>query len=155
VRWFAVALAGCHAAPLQCPRDTVIVVDTDRHRMGLCESGKLVRELPVALGEGGVGKHREGDRRTPRGSYPLGEPRPSAKFHVFVPIGYPTTDQRALGMSGTDIGIHGPSRKRKWLGSWSSWTDWTYGCIALATDDAIDGVVDWIEAYHPRGIEIE
>ncbi len=146
---------GGHAGPPRCPRDPAIVVDTTRHVLGLCEAGHVVRELPVALGGGGVGKRREGDRKTPLGSYALGAPRVSAKFHLFVPIGYPTRDQAARGLTGGDIGVHGPSRRASWLGRLRNWFDWTDGCIAVACDGVIDELASWIERVHARQIRID
>jgi murein L,D-transpeptidase YafK len=152
-------LASCasvHASPLVCPHDdAAIVIDTDGHRMGLCETGKLVRDLPVAIGGGGVDKQREGDRKTPLGSYPLDPPRESRKFHKFIAVGYPTREQRAEGRTGGDIGIHGPSRKHSWLGRFRNLVDWTDGCIAVATDEVIDQVAAWAVAKGPNRVVIQ
>jgi murein L,D-transpeptidase YafK len=149
-----ILLVGC-ARPMQCPIDTAIVVDTASHRMALCEGGVVAAQLSVAIGGGGVDKQHEGDRKTPRGSYPLGPPRSSAKFNTFVPVGYPTPAQRSAGRTGGDIGIHGPSRKRAWLGRLRNWVDWTDGCIAVATDDAIDKVARWIARAKPKRVQID
>jgi len=144
-----------HASP-SCPRDpAAIVVDTREHRMTLCEVGVAVRDLPVAIGSGGVDKQREGDRKTPLGSYSLASPQLSDKFHKFLLIGYPTADQRARGKTGGDVGLHGPSRKHDWLGRLRNWLDWTDGCIAVATDEAIDQVARWVTEKHARRIVIE
>jgi len=70
-----------------------IVVDTKAHRLALCEDGKSVETFDVRLGRNGVGKTREGDGKTPLGRYLLGEPRGSAKYTTFVPVGYPTEAQ--------------------------------------------------------------
>jgi murein L,D-transpeptidase YafK len=153
MRFVLVVVAAC-ARPVQCPLDTTIVVDTASHRLALCEGGSVARELSVAIGGGGVDKGREGDRKTPRGSYELGAPRVSQKFHVFIPVAYPTSAQRAEGRTGGDIGIHGPSRKHAWLGRLRNWVDWTDGCIAVATDDAIDAVVTWVARAKPRRVVI-
>ena len=154
-----VLLASCavvHAAPLTCPSDgAAIVVDTERHRMALCEAGESVRELPVAIGGGGVDKQREGDRKTPLGSYSLGPPRESSKFHRFMEVGYPTRKQRAEGRTGGDVGIHGPSRKYRGLGAVSNWFDWTDGCIAVASDEAIDQVASWVTEKLPNRVVIQ
>jgi murein L,D-transpeptidase YafK len=150
-----VSCASLHASPLKCPNDVAaIVVDTESHRMGLCEAGLPVRELPVAIGGGGVDKQREGDRKTPLGSYPLAAPRDSSKFHRFIEVGYPTREQRAEGRTGGDVGIHGPSRKHPWLGKVRNWFDWTDGCIAVASDEAIDQVVSWMTQKHPSRVVI-
>lgn len=144
------------ASPISCPRDAAaIVVDTSAHRMSLCEAGVAVRELSVAIGTAGVDKRREGDQKTPLGSYPLSAPRPSDRFHTFILIGYPTAEQRAKGMTGSAVGIHGPSRKHSWLGRMRNWVDWTNGCIAVSTDKAIDEVAAWMTKTGARRVVIE
>lgn len=144
------------ASPIACPRDAAaIVVDTNAHRMALCEAGVAVRELSVAIGTGGVDKQREGDQKTPLGSYPLSPPRASARFHTFILIGYPTAEQRANGLTGSAVGIHGPSRKHDWLGRTRNWVDWTNGCIAVATDEAIDQVAAWMTKTGAHRVVIE
>ena len=152
---FCASCATLHAEPRTCPSANAIVVDTANHKMLLCESGHPVRELSVALGGGGIGKQREGDRKTPLGSYSLAEPRQSEKFHTFIEVGYPTADQRAAGLTGGDVGIHGPSRKRAWLGRLRNFFDWTDGCIAVATDDEIDAVAAWVRASKTARVVIE
>lgn len=111
--------------------------------------------FPVALGRGGLDKKREGDGRTPKGAYPLGAPRPSARFHRFVPVGYPTPEQRAQGLTGGDIGIHGPHAAFRPLGSLTTWVDWTEGCIAVGSRSEIEEVAAWVEAARPRAIAVE
>jgi murein L,D-transpeptidase YafK len=131
-----------------------VLVGTQRHRLWLCEDGAPVNEYAVALGRGGTGKREEGDRKTPLGSYPLGTPRESARFHTFIPIGYPTEEQREQGLTGSNLGIHGPDRKLRWLGRAGSWLDWTLGCIAVGSDAAIEEIAAWVRLKQPAKIEI-
>ena len=154
VRWLLVLAMSATAYADPCPRDTTIVVDTSSHRLSLCAAGSAVHEYAVALGRGGVGKAREGDRKTPIGSYALAAPRASAKFHQFIAVGYPTRAQRAQGLTGGDIGIHGPSRKYAWLGRLRNHVDWTDGCIAVATDGAIDEIAAWMVRARPARVII-
>jgi L,D-peptidoglycan transpeptidase YkuD (ErfK/YbiS/YcfS/YnhG family) len=128
-------------------RGLSVLVDTQLHRLWLCEDGALVNEFAVALGRGGTGKREEGDRKTPLGSYPLGTPRESARFHTFIPIGYPTEEQRQQGLTGSNLGIHGPDRKPRWL-------DWTLGCVAVGSDAAIDEIAAWVRLKQPAMIEL-
>lgn len=143
-------LAGCasaEASPVACPRDpAAIIVDTGEHRLALCESGKPVREVSVAIGRGGVDKRREGDRKTPLGRFALGRPRESARFHKFIAVDYPTPALPSEGRTGGDIGIHGPSRSYSWLGGARNWVDWTAGCIAVASDEVIDQIASRVVA---------
>lgn len=152
-----VAIATCSiacAGPVRCPAGSTIVVDTQSHEMTLCERGHAVRTLPVAIGRGGTDKRREGDHKTPIGSYGLDEARPSAKFHRFIGVRYPTPEQAARGFTGSAVGIHGPSRKHSWLGGIRNWFDWTDGCIAVETDEAIDELAAWMEHAGARTVEI-
>jgi murein L,D-transpeptidase YafK len=119
-----------------------LYVRAREHALYLCDGGKVKATHRVALGRGGVGKRREGDGRVPVGSYALGQPRPSARFHLFIPVGYPTPAQRAQGFSGGDIGVHGPHRLAQ--GAYSTLVDWTQGCIAVGTDDEIASIAAWV-----------
>lgn len=55
----------------------VVMVDTATHTMSLCESGRRVDAFAVRIGHNGTSKTREGDGRTPLGTYPLAEARSS------------------------------------------------------------------------------
>jgi murein L,D-transpeptidase YafK len=136
--------------PLDCgaARSAFVLVDTTSHRLGLCQGGRSSETLSVRIGRGGVGKHDEGDGKTPLGRYGLGEPRPSELFGTFVPIAYPTPEQRAAGFTGGAVGIHGPNRRVRWLGRAVNWFDTTEGCVGLATDDEIERVASWIGRQH-------
>src|SRR5438309_1691754 len=75
-------------------RETMVVVRLDSERIHLCIAGRSEIDFGLSLGRGGVGKTREGDGRTPVGTFSLGEPRASSEFQIFIPIGYPTVEQR-------------------------------------------------------------
>jgi murein L,D-transpeptidase YafK len=155
MRVLALLLAGCAAASAQCPPSgTQLVVETSTRTLSLCEDGKPAHSYRVSLGRGGLEKHREGDRRTPIGDYPLEAGRPSAEFHTFLHVGYPTAAERAAGDNGGDIGVHGPGRKYRLLGSLSTLSDWTAGCIAVASDAEIDQIAAWVRDHGVRTISI-
>src|SRR5437870_10305353 len=78
-------------------RSAQLVVDGRSKHMWLCEGGRPVEEMRVGVGRGGLGKRSQGDNRTPVGEYGLGLPRPSERFHIFIPVGYPTPEQRRMG----------------------------------------------------------
>ena len=109
----------------------------------------------VALGRSGIGKKREGDHRTPVGRYTLGKPRTSARFHVFIPVGYPTVEQKTAGFSGGDVGIHGPTRLFRWAGRLNTLFGWTDGCVAVGSDEEIDRIANWVNENHPLQIRLE
>jgi len=125
--------------------DTALIIDTASHTMWMCQKSDEIAEFPVAIGQCGVEKRGKGDKKTPRGEFDLGMPRPSSKFLLFIPIGYPNAVQLAKGYSGGNIGIHGPHRESLWLGKESAKVDWTRGCIAVGTDEDILTVAKWVK----------
>jgi murein L,D-transpeptidase YafK len=102
-----------------------------------------------------MGKTKEGDNKVPLGSYRLGEARPSEKFWRFIPIGYPTIEQRRRGLTGGKVGIHGPHRRARWLGSILRWFDTTHGCIGLAYDEEMDDIIAWLRETKAYSVHIE
>ena len=145
-------LALLAVAALSCAgRGDGLVVGVEAHVLLVCERGVELQRHRVALGSGGSGKRREGDEKTPLGEYALGAPRPSAQFGTFVPVGYPTPAQRRLGFTGGAVGVHGPLRSARWLGRANVAVDWTLGCIAVESDEAIGRVARWLRA-HPRAM---
>jgi murein L,D-transpeptidase YafK len=114
-----------------------------------------VQRYRVRFGFGGLGKTREGDRKTPLGTYALDAPRASAKYGTFIGLGYPTEAQRAAGYTGSAVGVHGPGRSSRWLGRVSTWFDTTDGCIALGTDEEMDALAAWVREAGARSIVIE
>ncbi|ACG74810.1 conserved hypothetical protein [Anaeromyxobacter sp. K] len=142
---FLLACAQRSGPPACPPADPVVLVETVHRRLALCEAGAAAAVFPVALGSAGTGKRVEGDRRTPLGAYALGAPRPSAGFGTFIPIAYPTAEQRRAGFTGSNVGIHGPSRATRWAGRLNTWTDWTAGCVALGSDPDVRAVAAFAE----------
>ena len=141
------------APPEPCAgKGTALYVDATHRTLWLCESGKAIEAMPVALGRGGLDKRVEGDAKVPLGAYALGSPRSSKSFHLFIPVGYPTPTQRRNGFSGGAIGVHGPLRA--YGGAISTGIDWTLGCIAVGTDEEIGRVADWLKASKARRIII-
>jgi hypothetical protein len=141
---FIAALVGpvCARADAQICQNvgTAVVVDTEGHWLVLCENGQTVKTFQVSLGEGGLGKRRAGDGRTPLGTYALGQPRPSKLYYLSLPVGYPTSAQASEGYTGKGIMVHGPLRRYRQRNGPQTKLDWTRGCIALGTDAAIAAV---------------
>lgn len=133
-----------------CPAyGTGVVVDVHDRAMWLCTAGAPLAHYQVALGRGGTGKRVRGDRKTPLGRYPLGEPRRSARFGVFIPVSYPTAEQRSRGFTGGQIGIHGPLRRFEAAGPANTFVDWTDGCIALGTIEEAMKVATFVRKHAP------
>ena len=136
-------------------KGTSIVVHTYMHRLFLCEKNKLVSRHNVAIGRGGIDKRKEGDLKTPIGTYSLGLPRMSNDFYLFISVGYPTAEQRKLGYTGGAIGIHGPYfRFLQLWGAFNTLVDWTQGCIAVGTDAEIDQISSWLARFPNAVINI-
>lgn len=153
----AILLAGCGRelptegldASLCQQRGTSVLIHLDNRTLYLCDTEAPTSEYPVALGRGGTGKEAEGDNKTPIGEYALGVPRRSSRFGMFIPIGYPRADQKRKGYTGSAIGIHGPSRDFAWASQMNTVTDWTQGCIAVASDGAIEEIAAWVRDKEP------
>jgi len=136
-------------------RGVAIQVDTQAGILRLCRANATYKQFPVAVGSGGRGKGAEGDQKTPLGRYALGSPRASAKFHLFIPVCYPTAEQRRQGATGGDVGVHGPKRGLRWAGKANTWLNWTRGCIAVASDEAIAEIAAWVRREKPAWIHLE
>lgn len=140
--------------------DSIVVLGRAR-KLLLCSANATVAEYDVALGQGGLYKFRVGDRRTPVGTYRMGRPSASPQYYRRIPIEFPNETQRQTGYltvsgtrleySGFDLLIHGPSRALAPAGQAAVETDWTDGCVALATDAQIDQVIAWYTA-HPHAL---
>lgn len=143
-----------HAEPVCKGGDARIVVDLEDHKLALCEQAKVVESFGVRLGHGGIGKTRAGDGKTPVGTYPLGKPRVSRRYGMFIPIGYPTAEQRKKGYTGGAVGVHGPDRRAKWLGRLVNTFDTSDGCVGLAKDEEMERIAKWVRSAKVRTIEL-
>jgi murein L,D-transpeptidase YafK len=132
-----------------------VVIHLSERTLHLCEAGLPAGKYRVAIGKGGAGKRSEGDSKTPIGEYALGAPRASSSFGIFIPISYPTASQRRDGCTGSAIGIHGPSRTFAWAGWMNTAADWTEGCIAVASDEAINEIAAWVQYKDPTVVYLE
>jgi len=117
----------------------------------LC-GGAVRRTMAATFGGNPVGpKEREGDQRTPEGTYRIASKVKSDRFHRFLGVSYPNEDDRrraaekGITKPGGGIGIHGTRAKlagvaRLWTrlasaaglaGVWGP----TDGCIGVANED--------------------
>ena len=120
--------------------DRVIVYKKER-KLVLLSQGKELRSYKVALGGEPVGpKRRQGDHRTPEGSYVLDARNPNSHFYKAFHISYPDPKDIAaakqLGVSpGGDIMLHGLAKEYAWMGKAHHLHDWTDGCIAVTNNE--------------------
>jgi murein L,D-transpeptidase YafK len=136
-------------------KSTHIFVATEAHELRLCESGSVQRSYGVRLGKGGLGKTREGDGKVPLGAYAIRPPRPSSLYGTFIPIEYPTKEQREQGYTGSAVGVHGPHRSAMWLGRLVNVLDTTDGCVGLATDEEMSEIGAWMSRTGAARIVID
>ena len=146
-----------------------IVVYKAERILLLCDGQKVYAQYRVGLGSQPAGiKEREGDGKTPEGSYYVCTKNPNSKYHLALGVSYPNISdatrafdagiidqstnrsiQRAIGRRlcppwntalGGEIMIHGGG----------SQNDWTAGCIAVDND-----VADVLYRMCPIGAKVE
>ena len=139
-----IVIATAQQGPAVEHADSVVILKKD-HLLELFAKGKLIRTYKVALGQGGFApKTREGDARTPEGTYVIDSRNAASAYHKALHISYPNADDRRraakLGVSpGGAVMIHGLPNGRGWVGAAHRMYDWTLGCVAV-TDDEIDEI---------------
>ncbi len=120
----------------------------------LTEDGEAVFSAPVALGREPVGrKERQGDGRTPEGSYRVCLVKENGRHGQSLGLSYPNGEDadRALSEGRIDAATHGAIRAAQAEGRRPPWgtplggeiylhaggtqSDWTQGCIALEAED--------------------
>jgi hypothetical protein len=123
--------------------DRVLVKKSER-RLYLMRANRIIAEYPIRLGLNPNGhKEREGDFRTPEGTYELVRRNPRSDFFLSLQVSYPNDADRArakkMGVRpGGLIMIHGqPNVPRKSPDYYANF-DWTDGCIALSNSDMVD-----------------
>ncbi len=110
--------------------------------------------MKVSIGTHGLGKTREGNRKSPVGTYWLGYPRKSLQFGIFIPVGYPNMANISKGYTGSAIGLHGPMRFMTCLPQKSLEKNWTAGCLAVGRDSQIIEVSEWILNNWPAKLTV-
>jgi len=131
-----VLLSGTVLAAPPAKADRVLVVK-HRRELLLLRGNTVLKAYPIALGFQPVGpKQREGDGRTPEGTYVIDRRLPASHYHLALHISYPSATDRSHAAAlrqepGGAIMIHGmPS----WFGrdDLQFAADWTNGCIAVS-----------------------
>jgi len=138
------------------PVDRIVVQKAGR-KMELYREGQLVASYRISLGLVPSGhKQREGDYRTPEGSYRLTRRNAQSEFFLAVQVSYPEATDLALARRngwapGGSIMVHGLPNFLKYPRERYLNTDWTDGCIALSNEDMLDF---WLLTYQGTPIEI-
>jgi murein L,D-transpeptidase YafK len=141
-------LAGADMAPRLSdddhPMADHVVVRKAERRLELLRNGEVFNSFPIALGAAPEGhKEREGDQRTPEGSYRLDGRNPNSAFFLALRVSYPNADDvrraRERGVrAGNNIMIHGLPNTLRYPSDHYLYADWTDGCIAVSNSAMID-----------------
>lgn len=120
--------------------NTIIVYKADR-KLELRSDNNVIKTYRIALGKNPIGhKKRQGDNKTPEGTYKISGKNPNSKFHKSLRISYPNEQDILCAKNncanpGSDIMIHGLDKKSSWIGKAHVARDWTQGCIAVSNDE--------------------
>lgn len=118
----------------------IVVVKSNRVMVLLNKDGDILSRHRISLGKNSVGtKLKQGDYKTPEGTYQIIDKRPDKVYYRELLLDYPHKDDIArskkLGFSaGGGITIHSQP-KWNWDGHGDDYTlsnDWTEGCIAIS-----------------------
>ncbi len=133
--------------------DRVLVLKRQR-RLFLMRGGETLHSFRCALGSRPYGpKVREGDGRTPEGSYVISAFLPHSEFYRAVQISYPNGEDLAraatLGVPpGGRIMIHGLDPALQGRAAYHWMFNWTNGCVAV-TDPQMDVVWQSVDIGTP------
>ena len=122
-----------------------ILIEKNARRLMLISQGEVLKSYNIALGGNSIGpKERQGDNKTPEGTYVIDGRNKDSRFHLSLHISYPNERDKnrakELGVSpGGDIMIHGIKNGFSWVGDAHTAVDWTKGCIAV-TDEEIEEI---------------
>jgi murein L,D-transpeptidase YafK len=138
--------------------ERIDVVKSQRSLTVHCVGGRTL-VFPIALSRQRGPKQVLGDERMPEGVYRIAGPARKSRFHLFIPLDYPSRADAARGLAqkkitkaehdaivlahrkgrlppqgtalGGALGIHGEGKR--WKGSLA--VNWTEGCVALTDRD--------------------
>lgn len=138
------AVAGARPGPRAGLKADKVLVLKGKRRLLLLAKGSVVRSYRIALGRNPRGrKRREGDGRTPEGTYYLDRRNPDSRYFRSIHISYPNQSDiaraRARGVSpGGAIMIHGLPDGYGDVGRRHAEMDWTEGCIAVSNEEMLE-----------------
>jgi hypothetical protein len=121
-----------------------IVIEKGVRRLYLLRGDDVIVEYPVKLGLNPYGhKQREGDFRTPEGTYHLSRRNPRSEFFLSLEVSYPNEFDRARARQagvrpGGLIMIHGQPNVPRKAPDYYANNDWTDGCIAVSNSDMVE-----------------
>jgi len=134
-----------------------VLIEKEKRKLYLMKDGQPFRTFDIALGVAPIGdKDREGDAKTPEGSYMLDARNPNSDYFLSIHISYPNRlDRDEAKSNGVDPGgqimIHGQPNTPTYSAGYYKREDWTNGCIAVSNSDMID---IWLMTPNSVAIEI-
>ena len=137
------------------PADKVLIEKKAR-RLSLLSNSEVIKTYRIALGGNPIGpKERQGDNKTPEGTYIIDSRNRDSAYHLSLHLSYPNEKDKLrakkLGVSpGGDIMIHGIKNGLAWIGAFHAEVDWTEGCIAVT-----DQEIEEIDRLVPNGTIVE
>jgi outer membrane protein assembly factor BamD (BamD/ComL family) len=133
-----------------------ILIEKSARRLMLISQEEVLKTYKIALGGNPIGpKERQGDNKTPEGTYVIDGRNRDSQFHLSLHISYPNERDKnrakELGVSpGGDIMIHGIKNGSSWIGNTHAEVDWTKGCIAVTNEE-----IEEIANLAPNGTIVE
>lgn len=133
-----------------------VLIEKKKRRLMLISKGEVIKTYKIALGGNQTGpKERQGDNKTPEGTYTIESRNRHSGYHLSLRISYPNENDKKrakeLGVSpGGDIMIHGIKNGFSWVGDFHSEIDWTEGCIAVTNQE-----MEEIARLVPNGTLVE
>jgi tetratricopeptide (TPR) repeat protein len=133
-----------------------VLIEKGERRLALISGSRVLKTYKIALGGNPNGpKERQGDNKTPEGTYVIDGRNRDSAYHLSLHISYPNEKDmkraRELGVSpGGDIMIHGLKNGFSWIGDAHTSLDWTKGCVAV-TDEEIEEIAGMV----PDGTVVE
>ena len=149
--------------------DPRLLAEKSRRTLTVFSAGRPVKTYRIALGTDPVRpKEREGDRRTPEGSYYVCLKNPESRYHLSLGLSYPAEVDAERGLAEklitkreqrTIIDAVRHFRKPPWntrlggeimIHGGGTQGDWTEGCLALSDADVTE-----LYPLIPLGTEVE
>ena len=133
-----------------------VLIEKQARRLTLFTKGEVIKTYKIALGGNPIGpKEKQGDNKTPEGTYIIDSRNGNSGYHLALHISYPNEEDkkraRELGVSpGGDIMIHGIKNGFSGIGASHARNDWTEGCIAVTNQE-----MEEIYKFVPNGTIVE
>ena len=147
LRALAAGVVSATLAPVKvsaAERADRVVVRKSQRKVDLYRGDTILRSFDCSLGLSPTGhKRREGDFRTPEGSYYLDTRNFDSDFFLSIRISYPNDQDFAWAREngfdpGNYIMIHGLPNNMDRPVSYYSSHDWTNGCVAVSNADIVE-----------------